>query len=538
MYPCTQTGRNVVLTECLLPMADGVKLYTRIVVPKNAGKCPVVFMRTPYEQEHQGQPHDLESYEDNNYIRHGYAVILQHTRGHGDSEGYCLPYVERQDGLATLEHIRKMPFYNGEIYVTGASYTATVHYAYLGDNPPDVRGAALAVQSDRVYANRYRNGCCMNFANAGWWGGMIGRQHPIRQWDGALKRPYKDIFLRAMGENDPRFSNILMHPEFDEAWVDERTWSADHMTMPTLFLEGWFDFYLDGMFSVWERLPAQTREKSAFVVGPWAHATWVGTDGPYPLENGNLPGDFVLDWFESIRYGRPYSQAKLGQMRYYAMGEKKWFQGEWPCWKTGMYACYLRPDGTMGSKPGEYGKREYVYDPTAKENEDGCLQMQDVDYCHMFQLRQIDQLPEGEGVSFTMEPVSERIGLLGHPRWQMKVCSDCEDTAFFIRICLVEDGKAFNLTETMVPLHKFAPQYVPGEVATLDVELPVMAVVLLPGQSLRVDIASHGGCFVPHANVRGHWAEVTQTKVAHNTLILDDEAKVVFPMAEHPGIDE
>jgi hypothetical protein len=37
-----------------------------------------------------------------------------------------------------------------------------------------------------------------------------------------------------------------------------------------------------------------------------------------------------------------------------------------------------------------------------------------------------------------------------------------------------------------------------------------------------VDISSHGGIYVPHANVKGQWAEVSETKIANNTVFLQD----------------
>ena len=74
------------MTETFVSMADGVKLYTRLVVPSRKDKCPVVFIRTPYEKAHNGEPHDIALYENDEFIKHGYAVVLQHTRGRGDSD--------------------------------------------------------------------------------------------------------------------------------------------------------------------------------------------------------------------------------------------------------------------------------------------------------------------------------------------------------------------------------------------------------------------------------------------------------------------
>ncbi len=50
MYPITTENEKITVTETYFEMNDGVKLYTRIAVPKGIDKCPVVLMRSPYEE--------------------------------------------------------------------------------------------------------------------------------------------------------------------------------------------------------------------------------------------------------------------------------------------------------------------------------------------------------------------------------------------------------------------------------------------------------------------------------------------------------
>ena len=38
------------------------------------------------------------------------------------------------------------------------------------------------------------------------------------------------------------------------------------------------------------------------------------------------------------------------------------------------------------------------------------------------------------------------------------------------------------------------------------------------GMRLRIDITSESGNYLPHPNVKGHFAYVTETRVAHNTI--------------------
>ena len=50
---------------------------------------------------------------------------------------------------------------------------------------------------------------------------------------------------------------------------------------------------------------------------------------------------------------------------------------------------------------------------------------------------------------------------------------------------------------------------------------PPIAFTVKKGSALRVDIASSCKNYVNHANVKGHWAKITDTKTAHNTLYLN-----------------
>jgi hypothetical protein len=43
----------------------------------------------------------------------------------------------------------------------------------------------------------------------------------------------------------------------------------------------------------------------------------------------------------------------------------------------------------------------------------------------------------------------------------------------------------------------------------------------MPGMSLRLDVSSESGPYMPHPNVKGHFAFVTETRVAKNTVFSD-----------------
>ena len=510
MYPIFSENEYVTVTEQYFTMPDGVNLYTRIMVPKGLVKAPIVFIRTPYEAASNGDAYDITKCKDNPFIQNGYAVVLQHVRGRGNSEGICVPYEERADGLNTLKIIRQLDIYNGSIYIFGGSYLSTVHLCYLDTNPEDIKGAVLNIQTDRMYFRNYRNGCCYGFCNLPWWLSMINRVYPNPNLDEVYKRPYKDIMRRVIGSEYTPYTNLLLNDDYNDFWInDPRTRAIDQLKIPVLFTEGWYDFYLEGMFSMWERLPEITKKKSAMLVGPWGHDTAVSEQAEYPLPNGNLPADFVVTWFNSIRDGKLYPYATTGQVNYYSIGSDIWKTSAYPTEPAKIMRLYFGQQHTLNSTPCETEQGiSYIYDP---EKRLGCYKYQNI-----YQATDIGSV---EGVtSFLSQEFTRETSFFGKIRWKMDVCSDCDDTAFFIRVYFVENGTAYNLTETITSLSHIKKDYQAGEKLTIDLCTPPIAFTVKKGSQIRVDISSDGGVYVPHANKKEHWATVTETKIATNTI--------------------
>ena len=515
MYPMIQDFENFTLTEALFPMPDGVGLYTRLLVPKGGGQYPIVFIRTPYSQAYKGKPCPLDENLEVPYIRHGYTVVLQHCRGTGDSQGICIPYKhERSDALETLSMIRKLPFYNGEIYLLGGSYLATVHFSYLDPCPPDIRGAALSVQTDRMFFRNYRNGCCYNFCNLSWWLRMMQRQYPGARAKAETipPRPYKDLMKKLVGEDVPDYTANLLNDTYNEFWQnDPRTNVIENWKIPVLFTEGWYDFYTEGMCSMWQRLPEAVKQVSAFVVGPWGHATKTARNCPYPLPEGNIPADFALRWFNSLRDHTPYPYARTGMVNYYSVGGGKWNTAHDFTPGNEGRRLYFREDLSLSDTPCTGADSvTYTYDP---EKAPRCFRYQGI-----YEAPAPNTVPGV--ISFLSAPFDREQDFFGTVHWHMTVSSDCEDTAFFIRVYLTEEGKSYNLTETITSLSHADPDYRAGKQITLTLDTPPMAFTVKKGAAVRVDISSHSDIYVPHANIKGHWAEVTETKIAHNTLHL------------------
>ena len=205
--------------EEMVPMPDGVKLYTYGIRPAPGTKCPIVIMRNPYVPE---KPVDLAAFarKQSGNLARGYAYLVQHCRGCGMSEGDWIPYEsERADGLALLEWVRKLPWYNGEIFLEGGSYLSSVHWSYLDTNPPDIKGACLSIQEVNRYNIAYRNGFFKAGLHGGWFAKGYKKKSHSLQRDKSVSFsdfPLLDFSKRYWGEAVPALDNKLAHPNRDD----------------------------------------------------------------------------------------------------------------------------------------------------------------------------------------------------------------------------------------------------------------------------------------------------------------------------------
>src|SRR5262245_45510761 len=82
-----EQARKFTRTTAMIPMRDGVKLYTTVYAPKvHRDPLPFILMRTPYGIESRG-PTALKEYL-KDLADDGYILVFQDIRGRHKSEGH------------------------------------------------------------------------------------------------------------------------------------------------------------------------------------------------------------------------------------------------------------------------------------------------------------------------------------------------------------------------------------------------------------------------------------------------------------------
>src|SRR5437762_3378864 len=135
---------NYARRDVMIPMRDGVKLHTVILVPKGAKNAPILLTRTPYDAtdltSHAHRSHlgpILSGYDNATevIVEGGYIRVVQDVRGKYGSEGdYVMnrplhgplnptPVDHATDTYDTIDWlVKNIPETNGKVGILGISY--------------------------------------------------------------------------------------------------------------------------------------------------------------------------------------------------------------------------------------------------------------------------------------------------------------------------------------------------------------------------------------------------------------------------------
>jgi len=498
----------------------GAELFTVVCLPATGGRFPTVVYRRPYVDDEEllsdAEVCERKRQDFSAFLKAGYAVVFQHCRGRGKSGGDCIPYIfEREDGLALHAWIREQPFYNGELYLCGGSYTSSVHFV-TAPFAPDIKGAVLEVQDCERYNCNYRNGFYKVGLHGGWYVGMYKKKSmPQKSYapDSYRMLPLSDFSKTVFGECVPDFDGILQHPDRTDPFWSTRFGGGEaheairHARIPILLVTGFYDIYTGGVFAMWRGLDEQTRDMCALAVHPFDHGCH-GETQPVPFENGTLAKEFLnykVAWLESIRGGTPPPFPR-GRVTYYHLFDGTWRSDE-------FYTATERRRIPLGE-----GRVSYTYNPYAPASFKGGLSAN-------FGGNAWQDAPNKRYDVVTLyTPVFERDTFIkGQATARLTVASDCEDTCFYLRLSLCKAEGDYGLRDDIRQISSFRPEYTPSDAVEMDFSFDEHAFTVKAGERLRIDISSSAWPhYVPHTNQKGLFSEQTTAKVAKNTVVLDE----------------
>lgn len=403
-------ARDYVKREVMIPMRDGVKLYTVIVYPKGLTNAPIVLTRTPYNAKKRANrmdsPHILSTLPlaDEMFVKGGYIRVYQDIRGKYGSEGdYIVTrpvrgplndtktdhVTDAYDTIDWLVNKANLPESNGKVGMIGSSYEGfTVAMALLDPHPALKVAVPESPMIDGWMGDDWFHYGAFRLANIGWVGSQTGYKGTGEDPATGIYDQYEE-FRRLGGANEwakksgfdqlPAWKKMVAHPSYDAFWQGQaldKLLAANPSNIPTLWEQGlWDQEDIYGAITTWEALKAKGKIGNNFLVmGPWRHSQ-VNRDGRElgPLKwDGDTARQFreemVLPLFEQyLKDDAP--AAELSTVTIYNTGENRWDRFDnWPlaCEQGcphSMTPLYLDAGGTLGFAKGASGGDSYVSDP-------------------------------------------------------------------------------------------------------------------------------------------------------------------------------
>ena len=393
--------------EQLIPMRDGVKLFTSIYMPKDRSRpYPIMLNRTPYTVTPYGPDKYRPSLGPSLFMQNEkYIFVYQDVRGKFMSEGEWVevrPHKtaksgpkdidESTDAYDTIEWlVKNVPNNNGRIGMWGISYPG--FYASMGaiDAHPALKASSpQAPIADWFIGDDFHHNGALFLPHAFNFFATLGKRRPKPTTDFPPRfshgTPDGYRFFLDMGplpnanrkylNGEVGFWNDLMeHPTYDAFWQARDVRPHLRNIKPAVMtVGGWFD--AEDLFGALETYKTIERTnpgaRNTLVMGPWFHGGWARSDGDV-LGDINFGSKTSLAYQQTIEL--PFFNCLLkdkcegGQIpeaMVFETGSNTWRRYDsWPPKNVESRDLYLNANGALSFTQDKSvaGFDEYVSDP-------------------------------------------------------------------------------------------------------------------------------------------------------------------------------
>jgi putative CocE/NonD family hydrolase len=386
--PAFSVKENYTKSELMIPMRDGVKLFTIVYAPKDKSqRYPILLTRTGYGIPPYGPDQYASAIGPNNeFAKEGYIVVYQDVRGRFRSEGEFVHHrpLEKGPGKAdestdawdTIDWLLKnVANSNGRVGMWGISWPGwEVAEAMIGAHPALKAASPQAPPEDQFMGDDYHSGGAFELAYAFEWmsSNAVVRGAPTDKPSGRFNYGTPDgydFFLRMGAAADakqffastvPTWEEFMTHGTYDEYWQAKNVpKDLNNITFPVLIVAGWFDdqdFY--GPFRMFHAIEEKNKtNKSTLVVGPWTHGSWErgAGDSIGAIKFGSRTGDYFrqkveLPFFNY--YLKDKGEWSAPKALVFETGTNKWRSyDQWPPKNAETRSLYLQDHGRLAFTP-------------------------------------------------------------------------------------------------------------------------------------------------------------------------------------------
>ena len=411
----TNDGFDHIRRDEMIPMRDGVKLHTVILIPKGAKNAPILLTRTPYNAteltSHAQSAHlgpNLYGYDNATevIVEGGYIRAVQDIRGKYGSEGdYVMNRPLRGSLNSTaVDHatdtydtidwlVKNIPETNGKVGILGISYDGFLPLMALVNPHPALKvSVPMNPMVDGWMGDDwFHNGAFRQQMMSYIYDQQATRENEIKWWTSHFDD--YEMFMEAgsAGELGRRrgleqagfWRKLLEHPSYDAFWRDQamdKILAAQPLKVPVMLVHSlWDQEDIYGDIAVYKAIKPKDKnnDKVFLVMGPWHHGQEI-KDGS-SLGALKFNSDTALTFRRDIL--RPFldqylkdgaPKADIPPVIAFETGTNKWLR--LPSWPAGCpRGCAVKPTALYFSaglklsfaapKSGDTEFEEYISDP-------------------------------------------------------------------------------------------------------------------------------------------------------------------------------
>jgi hypothetical protein len=386
----------------MVPMRDGTKLYTVIVMKKGTRGGPILLSRTPYDAKGSADRTASQSVGDilpimyKEFVEDGYIIVHQDIRGLHNSEGQFVmnrPIVgplnhtgidESTDAYDTIDWLEKnVPESNGKVGTIGSSYLGFLTLASEINPHPALKAAVPQspmvdgwMGDDWFHNGAFRTGS-LDFAVSQSTAKAEGKGLATGTGDDYTRYleagSMADYARRLKIDHYPFVQKLFQNPAYTDFWslqAVDKWMAARPLTVPTLIEVGqWDQEDSYGGPAVYKALKEKYEgtELLHLAIGPWRHSG--ANHYGYGLGALTFTGDTALEW--RVKYVKPFFDHYLKGAPdphtppavTYATGVNRWEES--PRWPMGMPTPLYLSAGmkTSFAAPAAVGHDDFVSDP-------------------------------------------------------------------------------------------------------------------------------------------------------------------------------
>ena len=386
--------------EVMIPMRDGVRLFTAIYEPKDRSrKHPILMMRTPYSCEPYGDKfnRDLRS-ASNLYVKNNYILVYQDVRGRYKSEGEFVQVRplnpeaktgkgidEATDTYDTIDWLLHNTYNNGNVGTWGISYDGFYATMTASSRHPALKAVSPQGPVTDWFRgdDRHHNGAFTFLQTTNFLPALEGRHQEKGIMREIVKNDVYTDFL-ALGtfkdadalvnDTTPTLWNMIKtHPNFDSFWQTRDARRSCYDLQPAILVVGGL-FDSEDCYGAWNLYKAIREQSPAtnlyLAFGPWWHGGWKRADfqGFGNMYFGGSPSDFYLREIEYPffrRYLEEEGEGPAHRVSVFHTGKNEWEFGDaWPLRSVREVPIYLHEGGRIsGEAPSETASfTEYISD--------------------------------------------------------------------------------------------------------------------------------------------------------------------------------